>query len=108
MMYELRTYRCLPGRLPALLQRFEKVTLPLWTKHGIRQSGFWTTLVGPSHLQLIYLLAWNSMAERESKWNAFQADPDWKVALAKSEEDGRIVENVENAFLQPTSFSALQ
>ena len=107
-MYELRTYRCLPGRLPALLERFETVTLPLWEKYGIRQAGFWTTLVGPSHLELIYMLEWSSMAERETKWNAFQADADWKIALAKSEEDGRIVANVENAFLQPTSFSAAQ
>ena len=30
MIYEMRIYRCVPGRLPALLQRFEKVTLHLW------------------------------------------------------------------------------
>ena len=44
MIYEMRVYRCVPGRLPALLQRFQNVTLKLWDKHGIKQAGFWTTL----------------------------------------------------------------
>ena len=44
MIYELRVYRCVPGRLPALLKRFDTVTLKLWEKHGIRQAGFFTTL----------------------------------------------------------------
>ena len=39
MIHELRIYHCLPGRLPALLKRFETVTLDLWKKHGIRQAG---------------------------------------------------------------------
>ena len=37
MIHELRIYHCVPGRLPALHQRFEKATLKLWDKHGIRQ-----------------------------------------------------------------------
>jgi hypothetical protein len=64
MIYEMRIYRCVPGRLPALLQRFEKVTLNLWKKHGIRQAGFWTTLIGDSNHELTYLLAWESNARR--------------------------------------------
>ena len=45
MIHELRIYRCVPGRLPALLKRFEAVTLKLWDKHNIRQVGFWTTVI---------------------------------------------------------------
>ena len=52
MIYELRVYDCVPGRLPALLSRFEKTTLKIWERHGIRQAGFWTTLVGESNHQL--------------------------------------------------------
>jgi len=108
MIYEMRIYRCLPGRLPALLRRFETVTLKLWEKHGIRQAGFFTTLVGASNQELTYLLAWDSMAERETRWNAFAADPAWLSARAESEKDGQIVENILNQFLQPTAFSAVQ
>ncbi len=38
MIYELRIYRCVPGRKPALLSRFENETLRIWEKHGIRQA----------------------------------------------------------------------
>ena len=51
MIYELRIYRCVPGRLAALLSRFQNDTLRIWEKHGIRQAGFWTTLIGESNEQ---------------------------------------------------------
>ena len=52
MIYELRIYRCVPGRKPALLSRFENETLRIWEKHGIRQAGFWTTLIGKSSQEI--------------------------------------------------------
>lgn len=108
MIYELRVYRCIPGRLPALLKRFDTITLKIWERHGIRQAGFWTTLVGESNHDLHYLLAWESLAEREAKWNAFQADPEWIAKRAETEKDGAIVANVANSFLAPTSFSSVK
>ena len=77
-------------------------------KHGIRQAGFWTTLIGESNQELTYLLAWESLAEREKKWNAFMADPDWVSARAASEKDGAILLNASNQILQPTAFSAVK
>jgi hypothetical protein len=108
MIHELRVYRCLPGRMPALLQRFQSATLGIWEKHGIRQAGFWTTVIGESNNELTYLLAWNSLAEREQKWTAFQTDPEWIAARNESERDGAIVANVTNAILQPTAFSSVR
>jgi hypothetical protein len=108
MIYELRVYRCLPGRLPALLKRFEDATLALWDKHGIRQAGFFTTVIGESNNDLTYILKWESMADRERGWTAFQSDPDWIAARAKSEESGQIVGNIVSQFLAPTAFSALK
>lgn len=108
MIHELRIYRCVPGRLPALLNRFQTITLAIWARHGIRQAGFWTTVVGESNLDLHYLLEWDSLAERETKWAAFQADPEWIEKRARTEADGPIVANVSNAILQPTAFSSVQ
>ncbi len=108
MIYEMRVYRCVPGRLPNLLQRFETVTLKLWERHGIRQAGFWTTLVGESNQDLTYLLAWDSLAERETKWTAFQSDPEWIAKRAETEKDGPIVANILNQILAPTSFSSVR
>ena len=49
MIYELQIYECVPGRLPDLNNRFSTITLKIWEKHGIRQAGFWTTLIGESN-----------------------------------------------------------
>ena len=108
MIQELRIYRCLPSRLPKLLKRFEQVTLNLWEKHGIRQTGFWTVLVGESNHDLYYMLEWESLAEREQKWAAFGADPEWIAARAESESDGPIVASISNQILAPTGFSKLR
>lgn len=136
MIYEMRVYTTVPGRMPNLLARFENHTLKLWEKHGIKQVGFWylpsdplpfprrclvspihrhiltnadrTTLVGPDANDLTYLLAWESMADREQKWNAFFADPEWQRVKKESEADGAINAKVANSFLTPTKFSALQ
>ena len=108
MIYEMRVYRVVPNRMPALLKRFEGTTLALWQRHGIRQAGFWTTAVGESNQELTYMLAWDSMAELEQKWTAFQSDPEWIAKRAESEKDGAIVANIANSFLLPTSFSAVK
>lgn len=108
MIHELRVYRCVPGRLPALLERFETTTLSIWRRHGIRQAGFWTTVIGESNQELTYLLAWDSLAERDSNWSAFQSDPEWIAKRADSERDGPIVANIVSQLLQPTSFSAVR
>lgn len=108
MIYELRIYRSLPGRMPAMLKRFETKTLRIWEKHGIRQAGFWTTLIGESNNDLTYMLAWDSLADRETRWSAFMADPEWIAARIDSEKDGQIVANVTSSFLQPAAFSSVK
>ncbi len=108
MIYELRVYHCVPGRLPALLKRLETITLTLWEHHGIRQAGFWTVAVGESNQDLFYLLQWDSLAEREKKWTAFTKDPEWITKRAETERDGAIVASITNTILEPTRFSALK
>lgn len=108
MIVEMRIYHCAPTRLPALLDRFSNITLGFFDKYGIKQIGFWTTLAGPSNHSLTYLLQWESLAEREQKWNAFQADADWIAKRTATEAERPIVERIENQLLTPTAFSALR
>ena len=89
MIYELRIYRCVPGRKLSLLSRFENETLRIWEKHGIRQAGFWTTLIGKSSQEITYMLAWDSMAERErstpsSRMRSLQSDSTRPASAAGS------------------------
>jgi len=108
MLYELRTYHAMPGRLPDLNRRFADITMGFFKKHQIQVVGFWTNELGGSSDQLIYMLAYESLADREKKWNAFQADPEWHTKRAETEKNGAIVARVENSILQPTNFSAVK
>jgi hypothetical protein len=101
MIHELRAYRCMPGRLPDLLSRLEGHTLRIWEKHGIRPLGVWTTEAGEGDQQLTYMLAWDSLAEREKRWNAFLTDPERIANLVETEQAGSFVRHISNQLLTP-------
>jgi hypothetical protein len=107
MIHELRIYEAVAGKLPSLNKRFETITLKLWEKHGIRQVGFWTAEIGTSN-ELVYLLEWEDLAERERKWQAFQSDPEWIEKRAQTEANGPLVARLRNSILRPTSYSKIQ
>ncbi len=108
MIHELRVYHTASGKLPEFLNRFETITLKIWERHGIRQAGFWTVAIGENNHDLIYLVEWESLAEREEKWNAFQVDPEWLEKRAVTEKNGPLVTTITNSILQPTSFSSVK
>ena len=108
MIYELRVYQPVSGQMPKLLARFRDQLLPIWEKHGIRPIGFSTTLVGESSNDLTYILLWESLADRETRWAALQNDPAWHKVRDDSERDGPIVASISNQILTPTAFSALK
>ncbi len=107
MIYELRIYDTVPGRLPALHNRFREHTMGFFDKYGIQMIGFWEELVGQNN-RLVYLLAYESLADREQKWAKFSSDPDWIKARTESELDGPINRLVTNRFLTPTDYSPLK
>ena len=107
MIYELRIYETVPGKLPDLHRRFDTITLKIWDRLGIKQAGFWVADVGTSN-ELTYLIAWESMAEREQKWGAFMVDPEWLAVRKETEANGPIVARVNNQLLQPTAFSSVK
>lgn len=108
MIHELRVYEAVPGRLPALLKRFETDTVRLMTRHGFAPLGFWTTLIGESSQRLHYILAWASLAERETKMAQFGADPEWAEVRDRSEKDGPLIAKISNTIMAPTVFSPLR
>lgn len=108
MIYELRVYRPVPGRMRALVSRFRDHTLSIWKRHGIQQLGFWTTAIGRSSNELTYILVWTTLAEREEKWRAFLDDPAWREVEQESQRDGPIVDTISSQLLTPTDFSALR
>jgi hypothetical protein len=104
MLYELRVYTTVPGKLPAINDRFAKHTMGIFKNHGIGILGFWTAEIGTSN-QLTYILVFDSMADREKKWTAFQADAAWHQVRAETEAPGPIVDHVVNVFMRLTPYS---
>ena len=106
LVYELRTYTTAPGRLQALLNRFENGEIDLFIKHGMTSVGYWIPDdEALSQNTLVYMVAHESRTAATESWAAFGSDPDWQEMWNKSLEDGPIVVNVVNQFLDPTGFS---
>jgi len=91
-VYELRIYKCNPGKLDALQARFRDHTLGFFEKHGIKNVAYWTPANGADqHDTLIYLLEHASPEAAKASWEAFRADEDWKKVAADSQKDGPIL-----------------
>jgi len=108
MLYELRIYHAMPGRMPDLNRRFETITLKIWERFGIRQVGFWNVQIGESNQDLYYMLEWKDLAERERIWSAFMADPEWQKARAETEKNGPLLQSISNYMLTPTVYSKMK
>jgi hypothetical protein len=107
MIYELRIYDTIPGKLPALSERFEKTTVRVFERHGIKVIGFWTDVIGVSN-RLTYLVAFDDMDARERIWRSTLSDPELIAAFAASEKDGPLIARMTNTILRPTPYSPLQ
>lgn len=107
MIYEWRVYEAVPGKMGGLNDRFQKITVRLFEKHGIKVVGFWEAIFGTSNT-LYYMLAYENMAQREKSWNAFQADQEWVKARQETEKEGPLVERVVNMLLRPTPYSPMK
>lgn len=104
MIYELRTYRCAPGRKNDVLARFRDHTMGFFREYGIHVVGFWETVVGEVD-ELVYITRYDSWEEREKRWGMFQKDPEWQRVREQSHARGVIVESIRTALLQATDFS---
>ena len=108
MIYEMRSYEVVPGRMPAMNARFQNHTVGLFEKHGIKVVGFWKTAIGRQNFELVYILEYKDANDRMEKWEAFMKDPDWIKARNESETHGPLVAQVENKILVPLPFSPLK
>ncbi len=107
MLYELRVYDIPPLRMKDINDRFANHTTRIWKRLGIRPIGFWQNVIDPSNI-LTYILAWESLEEREEKWAAFTSDPEWLKVREETSKNGPIVLRATNTFMQPTPYSAIQ
>ena len=107
MIYELRTYIVLPGRMPDILDRFRTKTMAIFARLGFEILGFWTVTEPHVDRELVYLLRWDSEAASEAGWAVFRDDPEWIETRSVTEESGTLVEEVEEKTMVATDFSPM-
>jgi hypothetical protein len=76
MIFEHRTYTVAHGQMETYLARYEKHALPLQLKHLGRLLGFFVSEIGPLN-QVVHIWAYDSLADREQRRVALDADPAW-------------------------------
>jgi hypothetical protein len=108
--FEMRTYHAAEGKLNALNARFRDHTTALFKKHGMDNIGYWTPADGQPGAgnTLVYVLGYPSKEAAKKSWQAFREDPDWLRAKGESERDGKLVEKVDQLFMNPTDYSPIK
>jgi hypothetical protein len=107
-VFELRVYRSMPGKLPALESRFRETASKLLAKHDLKAVGYWVPDDAPaSDNTFVYILAHPSRQEAKEHWDAMRADPLFQE-MAKSEQAEKLVEKVEATYMHPTNFSPMK
>ena len=106
MLYELREYTAVAGRLPALIDRFNATTLPLFAQHGMKLVHIGRTNFGENSFgELVYMLAFADSAEMDAKWAQFIQDPEWIAAERASEANGPLIQTLKRRLLDPSPFT---
>jgi len=109
--FELRIYKCEPGRLPNLNARFRDHTVALFAKYGMMNFGYWTPMDAAQGADdtLVYILAHKSKEAAAASFKAFRDDPAWIAARKASEEKagGSLTakDGVQSIFMKATDYS---
>jgi hypothetical protein len=108
-VFELRLYHVNPGKMDALKARFGDHTDAIFKRHNMKSVGYWTPEDAPSSQNLfVYILEHPSREEAKKNWDAFRDDPEWQKVKTESEAQGKLVDHIENYFMDPTTYSAMQ
>jgi hypothetical protein len=105
MLYEVRTYRAVPGRMPELMRRFKNRALALFEQHGLDLVFIGQTQIGDDSLnEIVYVLRHPSYDEMFRRWASFIADEEWNALRAETEADGALVASVHRTIVTSDFF----
>jgi hypothetical protein len=105
MIYELREYSAVPGRMPALIRRFNEHALKGLARHEMELVFISLTEFGANSMnEIVYVLRFDSYEELERKWKALLADPEWAEAKRLSEADGPLIAKLSRRILTTSPF----
>lgn len=109
-IFELRTYE---SQTFATLKRkvgmFNNGEAQIFERLGLRPVFFGESIVGPGQPNLMYMLSYDDLAQRDRLWHDFVTDPQWKKLSGTPElKDSEIVANISNVILRPLPFSLIR
>ena len=94
--------------MDALISRFGEHTDAIFKRHNMKSVGYWIPQDAPNSQNLfVYILEHPSRQEAAKNWAAFHDDPEWKRVKTESEKQGPLVDHIDNYFMDPTSYSAV-
>lgn len=107
-IFELRTYES--HSIKAGKKKVEMFNeggeIGIFHKVGMEPVFYGETIVGPKMPNLTYMLVFDDMADRDKRWDAFGASPDWKK-LSGDPQYKDTVSNVTDIILRPAPYSQI-
>jgi NIPSNAP len=109
-LFEVRMYESNnSGTLQRKIKMFNDGEIGAFVRSGGQPVFFGETLVGPRQPNLIYMLSYEGLADRDTVWKAFGADPTWqKLRTTPGLSDPEIVSNIGNYLVSPLPFSQIR
>jgi hypothetical protein len=106
-VFELRTYESHSRKFgKKKIEMFNTAEIDVFLKTGLHPVFFGESIVGPNLPNLVYMLAFEEMAQREKAWDVFGSSPEWKELRSRPEFAGT-VSNINVKILKPTGYSQI-
>lgn len=106
-IFELRNYESFSEEAGIRkVEMFNEDEMEIFYKTGLTPVFFGKTMIGQDLPNLIYMLVFEDMEERDRNWKKFIDHPDWKKASGL-EKYANTVSQVKRTFLLPTDYSQI-
>jgi hypothetical protein len=108
--FELRIYHSPTQRqLHQVHERFAGPEIKIFHRSGVHPIFYADTIIGRELPNLTYMIPFATLADRETAWDKFGADPEWLKARAESVAKGGQIVNYNNITMwRATAFSPIQ
>ena len=109
-IFELRTYESQTFlTLARKIGMFNEGEMQIFERLGMRPVFFGETIIGPKQPNLMYMLSFDDLSERDRLWHVFGMDAEWKKLSSQPQlKDAEIVSNISNVILRPLTFSIIR
>lgn len=109
-LFEMRVYESNNARAgKTKVRMFNEGEAQIFRRLGMLPVFFGESIAGRNLPNLTYMLAFDDLADREKKWDAFRGDPEWvKMRSIPEYADAQIVSNITTAILRGLPFSDIR